>query len=415
MCDGPFGSALKSEHYTEAGVRVIRLQNIGQDRFLGEDVAFVEYDYFKSLGGHDARPGDLLVAALGDEGHPVGRACVLPDDIELAMVKADCFRVRLDRTRLREQFVAKFLSSPVGQAELGSQAKGSTRERITLGTLASTRVPIPPLLEQQGIVSFLDKEVARLDRLVAAKERLLELLVEKRRALITRAVTRGLNPSTPLRDSGISWLGDIPLHWKVVALRFLVSAISGATPDTGTAEYWDGQIPWVSPKDMKKDLIEDSQEHVSDIALSASALRLIEPGAVLIVVRGMILAHSFPTAINTRAITINQDMKALRCVPALNPYFLRAYLDGYEEHIVSLTDSSAHGTRKLETETIGRLDILVPPLAEQLQIVEHLEEESSRLDAVNSATECTIALLKERRAALIATAVTGQIDVEAAS
>jgi type I restriction enzyme, S subunit len=79
-----------------------------------------------------------------------------------------------------------------------------------------------------------------------------------------------------------------------------------------------------------------------------------------------VLAHSFPAAINTRAVTINQDMKALRCVRALNPYFLRAYFRGYEEHIVSLTDSSAHGTRKLEAETLGRLEVLVPPSAEQL-------------------------------------------------
>jgi type I restriction enzyme, S subunit len=222
------------------------------------------------------------------------------------------------------------------------------------------------LEQQRAIADYLDRETARLDALMAAKERLLGLLAEKRRALITRAVTRGLDPNVPLRDSGISWLGHIPAHWKVVALRFLVSVTSGATPDTGTAAYWDGDIPWVSPKDMKKDVVEDSQDHVSDLAVSGSALRLIEPGAVLVVVRGMILAHSFPAAINTRAVTINQDMKALRCVRALNPYFLRAYFRGYEEHIVSLTDSSAHGTRKLEAETLGRLEVLVPPSAEQL-------------------------------------------------
>jgi type I restriction enzyme S subunit len=189
MCDGPFGSALKSEHYAEDGVRVIRLQNIGLDRFLGTDVVFVEYDYFQSLGGHDARPGDLLVAALGDEGHPVGRACVLPDYIELAMVKADCFRVRLDRTRLIEQFVAKFLSSPVGQAELGRQAKGSTRDRINLGILASTLVPVPPLAEQLQIVEYLEEATSRLDALNSATERTVALLKERRAALSAAAVT----------------------------------------------------------------------------------------------------------------------------------------------------------------------------------------------------------------------------------
>jgi len=198
--------------------------------------------------------------------------------------------------------------------------------------------------------------------------------MRKRGALITRAVTRGLDPKAPLHGTGIPWLGQTPAHWAIVPLRFLVEFSSGTTPDTGNSASWEGSIPWVSPKDMKRDEIDDAQDLVSPKALSGSALRLNDPGAVLIVVRGMILAHRFPTAVNTKRVAINQDMKALWCRSNLQPYFLRDFFRGTAQHIVSLTDSSAHGTRKVETER-------------------------------------TISLSKKRCAALITAAVTGQIDV----
>jgi type I restriction enzyme S subunit len=279
-----------------------------------------------------------------------------------------------------------------------SMTGAAGQQRVPEDFIRDYRIPVPPLPTQRAIADYLDRETARIDALIAAKERVLALLAEKRRALITRAVTRGLDPHAPLRDSGIPWLGEIPAHWETVALRFLVDMTSGATPDTGRAEYWDGEIPWVSPKDMKRDEIADAEDHVS---------------AVLIVVRGMILAHSFPTAVTTAPVTINQDMKALRCRGSFDPYYLRDFFRGHEEHVVSLVDSSAHGTRKLETDILGRLEIALPPAAEQGAIVGYIGHSTSRLDALRTATERTVALLKERRAALIAAAVTGQIDVPA--
>jgi type I restriction enzyme, S subunit len=189
----------------------------------------------------------------------------------------------------------------------------------------------------------------------------------------------------------------------------------GATPNTGKPELWDGDIPWVSPKDMKREEIADAEDHVSPEALEGSALRLIDPVAVLIVVRGMILAHSFPTATTSRQVTINQDMKALRCRTSVVPHFLRDFFLGLESHLLSLVDSAAHGTRKLETEALGRLEVCVPPMVEQHAIVEYIANSTASLDNLRAATERTISLLKERRAALIAAAVTGQIDLVSAA
>ena len=116
ICDGPFGSSLKSSHYVDAGVRVIRLQNIGVDEFLGDNAAYISEEHRASLGDHDVYPGDILVAGLGDDRRPVGRACVAPDALGPAIVKADCFRVRLNTQTFMHAFIAKYLSSPLASA-----------------------------------------------------------------------------------------------------------------------------------------------------------------------------------------------------------------------------------------------------------------------------------------------------------
>ena len=320
-------------------------------------------------------------------------------------------RALIPLPQVEARFLARLLEGHQQQLLNVWSKVGSTVESLESDLVGETQIAVPTLDQQLAIADYLDRETTRLDALVAAKERGLGLLAEKRRALITRTVTRGLDSRASLDDSGIPWLGQIPSHWEIAALRFLVNLTSGATPDTGEPEYWDGEIPWVSPKDMKLNEITDTQDHVSEMALSESTLRLIEPDAVLVVVRGMILAHSFPTALNRKPITINQDMKALRCCSTLAPRYLRDFFHGFEKHIVSLTDSSTHGTRRLDTAVLGRLEIPLPPLEEQQQIVTYIGEATSRLDALQSATRNSMALLKERRAALIAAAVTGQLEV----
>jgi type I restriction enzyme S subunit len=187
-CDGPFGSGLKSEHYSDSGVRVIRLQNIGWTEFLETDEAYLNDAYARQLGDHSVLPADLLIAGLGDEGHPVGRACVAPDGIGPAMVKADCFRFRLDQRRVLPRFAA-YQMSATASAAAGSLSTGATRARMNLTTTASRKVGLPPLNEQLAIVNALDKDGDRNHRLVAKVSEAIDRLKEFRSALISAAVT----------------------------------------------------------------------------------------------------------------------------------------------------------------------------------------------------------------------------------
>jgi type I restriction enzyme S subunit len=191
----------------------------------------------------------------------------------------------------------------------------------------------------------------------------------------------------------------------------VIRATGGSTPSKENQEYWEGDIPWVSPKDMKKSRISGSTDHVSGKALEDTGLPLIRIGSVLIVVRGMILAHSVPVAITEVAVTINQDMKALEAGRELSPDYLLLLLSGIRDAVFEYIDSSAHGTKKLEWERFEGVQLPIPPLEDQRCLVSKTEKLIENIDELSNQASGLTKLLQERRSALISAAVTGKIDV----
>jgi type I restriction enzyme S subunit len=169
---------------------------------------------------------------------------------------------------------------------------------------------------------------------------------------------------------------DVPpaMGWESVTLPDLCVIGGGATPSKSKAAYWEGTLPWVSPKDMKVEFIADAQDHVSELALKETRLPLVPAKSLLIVVRGMILAHSFPVGITQVEVTINQDMKSLTpLVPALVPY-VALVCRGFKHEILELVDRSTHGTCKLQSDKLFAFRFGLPPLAEQSRILARVEE-----------------------------------------
>ncbi|MFC7411452.1 restriction endonuclease subunit S [Hydrogenophaga atypica] len=188
-CDGPFGSGIKSEHYTENGALVVRLQNIRAEGYHRGEPVFLDMSYFLAeLRGHEVVAGDLLVAGLGDENNLLGRACVAPEDLGTALVKADCFRFRLGKEIAVPEFVALQLNAGAAY-DAGVLATGTTRSRIPLGIMATRIVALPPSKEQLEISLFLTKETLEIDSLKAEAESVIDLLKERKSALISAAVT----------------------------------------------------------------------------------------------------------------------------------------------------------------------------------------------------------------------------------
>jgi type I restriction enzyme S subunit len=273
----------------------------------------------------------------------------------------------------------------------------------------------PPLSEQSAIVRFLNHADRRIRRYIRAKQKLIKLLEEQKHAIIHRAVTRGLDPTVRLKPSGVAWLGDVPEHWEVRKLRQCVSITGGMTPSMENPSFWDGTIPWVTPKDMKQEAIGDSSIKVSEAAIRGTSLRLINPPAILMVVRGMILARKVPIAWTTAPVTVNQDMKALKPIQGLNAEFLAQWLNSAQSAFVPLIDEAGHGTRRLPTERWRGLAVAVPPEEEQSIIVHFLSEAANKaMNAIEHAHR-EISLLREYRIRLIADVVTGKLDVREAA
>jgi len=188
--------------------------------------------------------------------------------------------------------------------------------------------------------------------------------------------------------------------------------MSGATPDKGNDLYWCGDIPWVSPKDMKRKYIDDSIDHLTKEAIQESGLRWARKNSILVVVRGMILVHSFPVGITTTDLTINQDIKALNFDKRYDFEYAAYLLSGFEKVIVSLyVDDSAHGTKAIRLDNWKDFPLLCPPLDEQRAIVTHLIQKTNEIDFAIRKIESSIKLLQEYRSSLITAAVSGQIDV----
>ena len=251
----------------------------------------------------------------------------------------------------------------------------------------------------------------KINALIAKKEALLERLAEKRTALISHAVTKGLNPQAMMKDSGIEWLGRVPEHWEVKKLKFFVTAYGGGTPNTSKPEYWNGDIPWVSPKDMKSELIGETEDYLTELGVLESATRLVPIDSVLIVVRSGILRHTIPVARNSVVVSLNQDMKALIPNKQVEASFLHRLIQGNQKGLLPLWSKAGCTVESIEYSYMANTEIGVPPDDEQQAIVEYIDIVLVKLVRQISKAQQAIEKLKEYRSALITQAVTGKIDV----
>ena len=306
-------------------------------------------------------------------------------------------------------FLFRCLQAKPIRVQLELAANGVTRFGIPKSEIGTMRLSVPPLAQQRAIADYLDRETARLDALVAEKKRLLDLLTEKRRALITRAVTRGLDPNVPLHDSGISWLGDIPAHWAQSHLKRLLASMDyGISVSVETL----GNVAVLRMGDIKDGEIDYSRIGFVD---EVDGSLLLQPGD-LVFNRTNSLDQIGKVALfrgkPDYPVSFASYLVRFRCGSAVLPEFLNWLLNSeYPLAWGRAQALPAIGQANLNPNRYGYLPISLPSIAEQKKIVRYISNWTSRIDVVRAETQRTTALLVERRAALIAAAVTGQLEV----
>lgn len=293
---------------------------------------------------------------------------------------------------------------------LNSYSESAAQPGLAVNSISALRVPEPTALEQHSIVSFLDREKAKIDALVTKKERLIELLQEKRSGLITRAVTRGLDPNVPVKDSGVEWLGEIPAHWEVKPLKHLVPHITVGIVVTPAKYYVDEGVPCLRSLNIAHGNV--SMADLVFISPEANQLHWksqIFEGDLVVVRTGKAGA----------AAIVPRELNGANCIDLLIIRRSKSLYSRFLYHFINSTATSAqveaHSVGAIQehynTGTLANLNVPEIPLREQKLIAEYLDSETGQIDQLAAEINQAIDRLKEFRIALISAAVTGKIDV----
>ena len=347
------------------------------------------------------RPGDILMC----EGGEIGRCAIWDSDRRCFYQKA-LHRLRPTTDKDDPRYFVLVMRAAVEAGLFSSRASAATIQHLPAEKLRVVRYPAPPIEEQRAIVDRVSRQTARLDALVAAKQRLIDLLAEKRKAIIATAITRGLDPKVKLRDSRVPWLGEIPAHWEIERARWLFRE-RDVRSTTGEEEMLTvSHLTGVTPRSEKDVNMFEAETN--------EGYKLCEPGDLVI---NTLWAWMGAMGIAPVKGIVSPAYNVYEPGPRLTPAYIDALvrLPVFAQEVTRYSKGVWSSRLRLYPEGFFEVYLPVPPQEEQRAVVAHIARETAKLDAVRAATERTIALLKERRSALIAAAVTGQLDVGAAA
>lgn len=357
------------------------------------------------------RAGDTIITKDSESADDIAVSAYVPEDLPGVICGYHLSMVR-PHGEISGSFVKRLFDSRYAKSRFAVSANGLTRVGLGQYALDNVEFPLPPMEEQSDIAAFLDCEAAKIDALIAEQKRLLELLAEKRQAVISHAVTKGLNPDAPMRDSGVAWLGKVPAHWGVCALGYLASIDTGSTPDRGEASYWNGTIPWLKTGEINWQAIRESEEFITEAGLANSAAKIAQPGTLLMAMYGQGVTRGRVALLEIEA-AYNQACAAIRFNSRISPQFGRYFFMAAYTHVRDAGNETSQ--MNLSSSLISKIRLVVPPLQEQAAVVQFLDAVVLKIDELRVQAEGAIELLKERRFALISAAVTGQVDVREAA
>lgn len=379
LCDVKGGKRLpKGEVYADSRTKhpYLRVCDFERGSIAERDLKYISEDTHQKISRYTIASDDVFISIAGT----IGLVGLVPEHLSGANLTENAAKLRIrDSSVLDRRYLAKYLSTE-GQADISVRKRSVGQPKLALFRIAEIPIPLPPLAEQKRIAGILDAADA--------------LRVKRRESLAQL--------DTFLQSTFLDMFGDPvtnPMGWEVVAFQEIGEFASGATPSKAREDYWVGRTPWVSPKDMKVSQILDSQDHVNESAFVETNLKLLEPGHLLIVVRGMILAHSFPVAINRVPVAINQDMKAISPSSNFNVDFLMECVRHLKRQILAEVSTAGHGTKRFDAEAMKKVQVPLPPLDLQHRfaaIVESVEQQKASQRAHLDGLDTLFASLQSR-------------------
>jgi type I restriction enzyme S subunit len=353
------------------------------------------------------RAGDVLITKDSETPEDIGVPAFVQQSIQRGVCGYHLAIVRARPDRLMPKYLFWALQASGARAELSSAATGVTRFGLRAGSIRDLKISAPSLEPQRRVADFLDAEITRINDLIDRKLTLVAR-VEERFRTWARIVLTGTNDPEPKRGvNGQVWLPETPSSWTPRKLSRHFTVGSGTTPSTGSPRYFGGGIPWVNTGDLHDGLVTQESRSVTHQALQDyPALRMFPAGSIVMAMYGATIGK---LGVLAEPSTVNQACCVLAQPLGMEPEFVFHWLFAFRHEIVSL--GSGGGQRNISQETIRGLRIPAPGVSRQREIVSSLDAEQRQVRAVTDALDRQIALLKERRQALITAAVTGELDV----
>ena len=445
IVDGPFGSRLKASEYVDAGVPIVRLQNIDRNRFIDKNIKFVTEEKAQDIARHHFVSGDILVSKLGD---PLGEACVAPEHLPYGILVADVVRVRPDRKKVDTDFLAYALNSSSVVAQFTAETKGTTRPRVNLKQIRDLQIPIAASLhEQRRIVAEIEKQFTRLESGVAALRRVQANLKRYRAAVLTAACEGKLVPTEAelaqaehrkiTIDSGEALLAGIlaerrknwkgrgefiePMApdasclpqllngWGWATIEQLSTVVRGASPrPAGDPRFFGGNVPWITVGPLTA----DNNPYLYSVPHSLNELgrehsRYIEPQTLLLTNSGATLGVPKISQIGG---CINDGVAALLDVGYPLKLYLLYFLRTQTERLRGVNQGAAQPN--LNTTIIKGILVPLPPIAEQQRIVEEIERRLSVVEALEAFVSMNLKRTNRLRQSILHQAFSGRFTAK---
>ena len=406
---GPFGSSLTGKVGADLPYKVYGQWNIiGADFDAGLNT--IDEDPYKELGeNYSVASGDILISMMGT----IGKCATIPNNIMPGIMDSHVVKIRIDlglySTKFFEYLYDKDNSTIIFN-ELQKVKGGSIMDGLNSTVIKNLRIVVPPLAEQEAIAAWLDVKCGEIDKVIGAQQRRIELLQELRQSIITRAVTRGINPDASMKPSGIDWIGDVPAHWNNLRLRFVCELRNGYTPSKANPEFWtDGTIPWYRMEDIRESgrHLNKAKQYITQEAVKGGGL--FEAGSFILATTATIGEHAV-LIVDSQA---NQRFTNLKIRKSLTQSITTDYFFYYlfviDEYCKTTTRTATFPA--VNMEDLKNFYVVFPSVDEQKEIIKFIERETGKVDAAIARAEREIFLLQELRQSIITEVVTGKRKV----
>lgn len=404
VANGSFASLRENVKYLDEEDYAILVRLVDNSNNFSGPFVYIDEDAYNFLSKSKLFEGDIVISNIG----AVGSLFKVPDLGKPMSLAPNSLLVRFENSTLANYFYYWF-SSDIGLQFLNTIVTTTTQPKFNKTDFRKLLILNPPLDEQEEIVNFLDKKISQINNNIYKNKELISLLDEKKVALINRAVTKGLDSSVCMKDSGIEWIGEIPKHWDFIKISRVFDNIgSGTTPKSSVEEYYiDGDINWLITGDLNdSNIYETSTKITKKAKIEIPSLKTYPKDSLVIAMYGATIGKLGILKIET---CTNQACCVLSNSKIMDIKYAFYWFLSFKKDIISM--SYGGGQPNISQDIIKNLKIIVPPLNVQKEIVDYLDMENSKIDKTIKKIEYQIGLLEEYKVSLIHHVVTGKIDV----